>query len=320
MTVKGKTKKFSRNLKKFNKKIVFPQKRNKNVENSFLKGCFLWKTCGNVEKFSDFSLKNAVFGVENSLFGKKNTKKTQKSKNKKICRQYIHKFYNFRANLSHILRKKRLILILHKLPLYFFEKMLYNGIGFLNREALKNVKIELMDENKIKVILSCLDILSLDNDITELFGETTSHTLLTRILNEAFYRHGFMAKSGKIMVESFPTPAVGYTVIITKFEEENENDEKISAIFTFGDFAALKEGGERIEGVFCGSSALYELDEKYYLRLSPFSECDFEKTKVLLADFAKNETNEYFLEGILQEYGRLLFGKNAVNMLNKSYK
>lgn len=40
-------------------------------------------------------------------------------------------FSHYKSNVSLILRKKRLILILHKLPLYFFEKILYNEIGFL---------------------------------------------------------------------------------------------------------------------------------------------------------------------------------------------
>ena len=105
---------------------------------------------------------------------------------------------------------------------------------------MKNAKIEMIDENKIKVVLSCLDILNLDDDITQLFGETTNHALLTAILNEAFLKFGFMASDGKIMVESIPSPSEGYIVVITKLEDDEI--EKASVIYEFDDYYSLKKG------------------------------------------------------------------------------
>ncbi len=183
---------------------------------------------------------------------------------------------------------------------------------------MKNVKIELIDENKIKVILSCLEILNLDGDITELFGETTSHKLLTRILNEAFFEHKFMAKGEKIMIESFPTPKIGYTVIITKFEDERKKEKTV--IYGFSSYKSLKKGIIRIENLFFGSSVVYELDGKYYLLMKFLANSEFEKTQNALADFGTKESNEYFLEGILLEYGKILFEKDAIKMIKNHTK
>lgn len=180
---------------------------------------------------------------------------------------------------------------------------------------MKNVKIELIDENKIKVVLSCLDILNLDDDITELFGETTNHALLTAILNEAFLKFGFMALSGRIMVESVPSPSEGYIVIITKLGDENDEKERASVIYVFNDYYSLKTGILEIEKVFHGSSTLYALDGRYYLVMNSVLEENFSKTQIMLTEFAEKTENTVMLEAVLCEYGKLLFKKNAVNML-----
>lgn len=181
---------------------------------------------------------------------------------------------------------------------------------------MKNVKIEMIDENKIKVVLSCLDILNLDDDITQLFGETTNHALLTAILNEAFLKFGFMASDGKIMVESIPSPSEGYIVVITKLEDDEI--EKASVIYEFDDYYSLKKGILEIERFVSGSSTLYALDSKYYLLIRSDLNDDFEKVQIMLTEYGAKTQNADMYEAVLYEYGKLIFKKNAVKML-KSY-
>lgn len=118
------------------------------------------------------------------------------------------------------------------------------------------------------------------------------------------------------MVESFPTPKMGYVVVITKLEDERKKD---FAIYVFEDFLSLKMWGIRAENFHAKKTSLYELDGKYYLLFEKNENDDFGEMQMFITDFGENVKNECFLEGILQEYGNLLFEKNAINMLRKSY-
>ena len=79
------------------------------------------------------------------------------------------------------------------------------------------MKIELIDENRIKVILSCYDILELNFDISSMSVDTNEARLLFKdVLKEAEEKFGFTANVDRIMVETVPTPKEGYIIYITK--------------------------------------------------------------------------------------------------------
>ena len=82
------------------------------------------------------------------------------------------------------------------------------------------MNIELIDKNKLKAVLSCLDILNLNCDVSELFGEALSHNLIDEILKEAYEKFSFTADISKIMVEAIPSQTDGYIVFITKIEDD----------------------------------------------------------------------------------------------------
>ncbi len=179
------------------------------------------------------------------------------------------------------------------------------------------MKIELIDENKLKAVLSCLDILSLDCDVTELFGEAISHKLIDEILKRAYDEFSFTADISKVVIEALPSATDGYIVFITKIKDDELSRKKSEncAIYSFTDFSSLKKGIEEIKGIFFGYSSLFELDGKYYLILNSDLKQNFKKTQIMLTEFADKVESAPLFEAVLSEYGKKLFEKNAVKMI-----
>ncbi len=185
---------------------------------------------------------------------------------------------------------------------------------------MENVKIELIDENKLKAILSCHDILSLDCDASELFGESICRKLIDEILKKAYDEFSFTADISKTSIEAHPSAKDGYIVFITKIKDSSLTDKKnkASVIYSFTDCFSLKKGIDGIRNIFLGYSSLFELDGKYYLILnSDFME-NFKKTQIILTEFGDKAENACIFEAVLAEYGKKLFEKNAVEMIKNS--
>ena len=183
---------------------------------------------------------------------------------------------------------------------------------------MENVKIELIDENKLKAVLSCHDILSLDCDANELFGDTISRKLIDEILKKAYDEVSFSADISKTSIETVLSAKDGYIVFITKTSDTKSTDKKnkTNVIYSFPDYFSLKKGVDGIKNIFSGYSTLFELDGKYYLILnSDFNE-NFKKTQIILTEYGDHIDNTIIFEAVLLEYGRKLFEKNAVKMIN----
>ena len=149
---------------------------------------------------------------------------------------------------------------------------------------MENVKIELIDENKLKAVLSCHDILSLDCDASELFGETISRKLIDEILKKAYDEVSFTADISKASIETVLSHKDGYIVFITKTDDAKLTDKKnkTNVIYSFPDYSSLKRGINGIKSIFLGYSTLFELDTKYYLILNSDYTKNFKKTKKVL--------------------------------------
>ncbi len=182
---------------------------------------------------------------------------------------------------------------------------------------MENVKIELINENKLKAVLSCLDILSLDCDVSELFGESVSHKLIDGILKKAYEEFSFTADISKSLIEAIPSATDGYIVFITKIKDDEEQT-KNNAIFAFSDYFSLKKAIDGIKNIFYGASALFELDGKYYLILNSDFIGNFKKTQIILTEFGEKIANSDIFEAVLAEYGRKLFEKNAIKIIKNN--
>lgn len=185
---------------------------------------------------------------------------------------------------------------------------------------MENVNIELIDKNKLKAVLSCLDILNLDCDVSELFGESLSHNLIDEILKKAYDKFSFKADISKIMVEAMPSQTDGYIVFITKIEDDDllKSTKENIAIYSFSNLSQLKRGISEIKNIFYGSSSLFELDGKYYLVLNSDIRQNFKKTKIILTEFGDRINDSFLFISVLHEYGKKIFEKTSINSIKNN--
>ena len=185
---------------------------------------------------------------------------------------------------------------------------------------MENVKIELIDDNKLKAVLSCHDILSLDCDASELFGETIKKELIDEILKKAYDEFSFTTDISKSTIKTVFSATEGYIVFISKKSDNINADKKnkASVIYSFPDYFSLEKGIQQIKDIFTGYSALFELDTKYYLILNSDFTKNFKKTQIILTEYADRVENALIFEAVLLEYGKKLFEKNAVKMIKST--
>ena len=81
-----------------------------------------------------------------------------------------------------------------------------------------------------------------------------------------------------------------------------------------GDFTSMNTDGH-LRSVFFGRSDLFELDSKYYLILDSVLGENFQKAETKLSDFGDKAINPTVFETVLNEYGKSLYKKNAINMI-----
>ena len=171
------------------------------------------------------------------------------------------------------------------------------------------MKIEKIDENKIKVVLSYDDILLLNLDITEVTPDSeNAEKLFSDILNKASSEIGFSVSDSRFMIEAIPSYKEGYVMFVTKLEKQRKTAELCKAIYSFSSMEILKAAYEIIKDKFEGKFKIYSLDRAYYLVLYSVQGGDFDYIRVLLVDFGKYiKTPEIFI-GVLEEYGEKLPG------------
>ena len=169
------------------------------------------------------------------------------------------------------------------------------------------MKIEKIDDNKIKVVLSYDDILSLNLDITEIRPDSKdAERLFSDILNKASEETGFSISNSKFMIEAIPSYKDGYVMFVTKLSKGKTISELYMTIYAFSGIEILKSAYEIIKGKFEGDFEIYSLDGVFYLILFGKQGGDFEYIKVILVDYGKCiKTPEIFI-GVLEEYGEKL--------------
>ena len=199
---------------------------------------------------------------------------------------------------------------------------LYSRWFWLGVREVQDVKIEPISENRIKVILSCYDILELNFDVSSLSTDTVEARLFFKdVLKKAEEKFGFSANVDRIVVEALPSVRDGYVIYITKASEDlslikaEMKNKETNAVFSFIDFGTLKTAVRVVLDVFYGRSDLFVLDNKYYLVLDSVLEENFSKAEIMLTEFGEKILNSVMFESVLNEYGKLLYKKNAINMI-----
>ena len=189
------------------------------------------------------------------------------------------------------------------------------------------MKIVSPQENKIVVELTNADMTELDITYEEMdYGNIETRRVIWTILDRA--RHTLsrdIDPSGKMLIETVPTPDGGCVLYITVLETQahslgcrgllrihKERTSFTYAFETLGDLTACAARLRESAPASCKSS-LFLLDGQY--RLSIRSELPPQRVKTLLAEYGTPCADGALPDAFLREHGKLLAEGDAIEKL-----
>lgn len=185
------------------------------------------------------------------------------------------------------------------------------------------MKFEKLNDTKIKISVSMHDMEQNNVSIQNLFSNSEpSQKLLQNILKMAESEIDFKVNNSQLLIEATLTSDEECIFIITKLQESFSNPPKNNNfIFKFDNFdnfinlcTFLNNFSDLNLKDFSQNFSLILYNNTYYLYNS-----DVENFSVLLdymknvfAEFGTNVSDSPSIHGILNEYGKVIFEKNAI--------
>jgi adapter protein MecA 1/2 len=208
------------------------------------------------------------------------------------------------------------------------------------------MKIERIDENKIKVTLSLDDLHERNIDLSALsYNSPQAQQLFMDMMNIAESEYGFLIGDSQIFIEAVPTPPEGFEIIVTKVEDDKEfesihkyiknrlkksdlsskkRNKKVSTnifVCCFTGFEDLCQAVNHIAPMYIGCSSLYKYKDNYYLVIYKNYKdgLSFKPVESTLNEFGTAVAGNIFLEGLLDEHGEKLIEDNAVDVISSYF-
>ncbi|HOM01810.1 MAG TPA: adaptor protein MecA [Acetivibrio sp.] len=205
------------------------------------------------------------------------------------------------------------------------------------------MKIERINENKIKVTISIDDLLERNIDLDTInYNTPAAQELFWDMMEQAEMQFGFDASDSQICVEAIPDSEEGFVIIITKLDEDGEFESiqkyiknrfkrsdlrvkrkncRVSSsviMYFFSNFDDLCLLCRKLTHIYSGESTLYRLKGVYYLMLTKnsWSVENLKSFEHILNEFGTKVINTNFYEGYLNEYGEKIIEYNAVETIN----
>jgi adapter protein MecA 1/2 len=162
------------------------------------------------------------------------------------------------------------------------------------------------------------------------------HELFNDMMNQAHEELDF-AVAGPVAVEVFSLPAQGMVVIVTRGTHKHEDDdileqedrdfyelevtldESEDILFAFDDFEHVIQVAHKLQPFVEDGGRLLQYNSRYFLLFEDLNleESVFDLLIAILSEFGEPSTQSKF---ILNEYGSVLIGKEAVTILCKHFK
>lgn len=210
------------------------------------------------------------------------------------------------------------------------------------------MKIEKLNENKIRIILDINDLAEKNIDFHEFMSNPIdSQSLFLDMLDQAEKEIGFVTKDCKIMIEALAMSNGSFILTVTRVLPENEKNNntlrrkikvkrKINtiqstscAIFEFSSFDNFYDYGCSLTPHFCdlinkniGLSKLYLYNSKYYLIIEKAKEdANFIKSfSSSISEFGRLVSNSNTYKNKIIEYGKVVIKKNAISVCSSKFK
>lgn len=208
------------------------------------------------------------------------------------------------------------------------------------------MKIEKVNENKIKVTISLNDLEERNIDLNSLnYNSPAAQELFWDMMEQAEIEFGFNTSDAQLVIEAIPDSDEGFVVTITKVDEDGDfesfhkyiksrfrkSDLKVKKrarkicstiiIYSFTDFDDIVSLSKKIYSTYNGESTLYKCRDTYYLMLTRnnLSAAGIRSFETVLNEFGDKVPNVSFYEGYLNEHGSKIAESNALDIVNSYF-
>lgn len=195
------------------------------------------------------------------------------------------------------------------------------------------MKIEKLNENKIKITFSIEDLKSRNIDVQSfIYNTPESQDLFWDVMREAEKEYGFTVDESMVYVEAAATATGIFTLTVTKtnnslnapvlrnklrkqnykLKRKNTNATLENSIYKFDTFDDICDFCKvtNIDGF--GNNTLYQLGSSYYLLVS-------NNINSNILEYATREHHTDLLLAKLSEYGKLIIENNALKVIAKTF-
>lgn len=205
------------------------------------------------------------------------------------------------------------------------------------------MRIERIDENKIKITVSGDDIRMWNVDLKNFTDNTPeAQDMFSFALKQAEQDVNFTVGKSQLLVETMPCGDEGYILVISRLESEREVAEALVRagkqakqaefrvkrksrmsplirFYRFADFEVLCQGISEIHELYMGSSRVFKYQGEFYLELVPIDSFGFFEIENILSEFSRKEKNAATMQGVLNEHGQLLIEADAVRNIAANF-
>ncbi len=205
------------------------------------------------------------------------------------------------------------------------------------------MKIERLDENKIKITIGSDDVRMWNVDLKNFTDNTPeAQDMFWFALKRAEQDVDFTVGRAQLLVETLQLGEEGFVMFVSRLENEAELAEALLKsgkqirrneiktgrrqrrtttlrVFKFNDFEDVCRGIAEIRELYLGTSRLWKYSGAFYLELVPIDSFGIFEIENILSEFSEREKQPVFMQGVLNEHGKVLIAGDAVAIITQNF-
>lgn len=195
------------------------------------------------------------------------------------------------------------------------------------------MKIEKLNENKIKITLNSEDLKARNIDVQSfIYNSPESQDLFWDVMKEAEREYGFSVDESMVYVEASATASGIFTLTVTKttnslnqtglknklkkpnykLKRKTNNESLDNSIYRFNNFDDFCDFCQTAQIEKFGKNSLFSLNSSYYWLVSNIPNCN-------ILEYAIKEHNPRMLLAKINEYGKTIIEHNALEVINTTF-
>lgn len=206
------------------------------------------------------------------------------------------------------------------------------------------MRIERLDENRIKIVIGNDDIRMWNVDLKNFTDNTPeAQDMFWFALKRAEQDVNFTVGRAQLLVETMQLGEEGFAMFVSRLENETElakallkagkqvrraelktrrksGGATLLRIFRFDDFEDVCRGVSEIRETYLGTSKLWKYNGDFYLELMPIDSFGIFETENILSEFSEKDKKPSFMQGVLNEHGKLMIGADAVAIISQNFE